>query len=101
MTCPTGDRDPRLRLRLFVGGQLADETWIDADAPDANDLITAVMRLHQEAAEAAQAAGTPWMIEAFDPEAPVGSAYVRLGTDSSLMQRPTATWWFPVAGADS
>jgi hypothetical protein len=40
------------------------------------------------------------MIEAYDPTAPPGSGYVRLGTDDTLMVRPTATWWFPVAGAD-
>lgn len=96
---PTGD-DDRLRLRLFVGGQLADEAYIAADDPDAPDLIATVTGRLQNAAQAAQAEGQPWMMEAFDPTAPVGSAYVRVGTDSTMMRRPVATWWFPVAGAD-
>jgi hypothetical protein len=81
----TGER-PRhgqLRIRLFVAGSLADETW--TDDPREAPRIAAV---HQRQAGAADRAGKRWLVEVFDPDAPPAEAYLRFGTDSAGMTAP-------------
>jgi hypothetical protein len=85
---PEHDPDSRLRLRLFIGGTMADEHWIDAADPKAGDLAAATSDLHAAAVEAASAAGDVWMIEVYDPDAAPDSAYLRIGTDTEGMTDP-------------
>lgn len=83
------DRRDGLRLRLFVDGELQDETWLTADTEDeALSIGHATAELHRAACEAAEARGASWMIEAFDPEAPRESAFLRFGTDPAGMVDP-------------
>jgi len=80
--------DPRLRFRVWIAARLADEAWIDASNPDAEQLMEAV-RAHQYAlVEQAAAADRPWLIEVYDPAKPEDEAYWRLGTDAAGMVDP-------------
>lgn len=72
-----------LRFRLYVGGVLVSEELVPDDVSEAE----------LEARAAAQAElvtedGPPWMLEVYNPDAPLAFAYVRLGTDASLMRNP-------------
>lgn len=72
----------RVRLRVFVGGELADELWVDPDASDEEQ------RGHIVAAQTAADAGLPWMVELHDPSLPPDQAYMRFGTDPRGMLVP-------------
>lgn len=78
---PPPPSDPRLRLRLYVDGELADETWLDATDQSADDITTATARMHASACQAAEAAGLEWRIEVYDPEAPGQLRILTIGTD--------------------
>ena len=80
--------DPRLRFRLYLAGQLTDETWIDVGATDADATADATSARHRAAADAAESEGFTWMIEVFDPAAPPGTGYLRIGTDTCGMIAP-------------
>lgn len=69
-----------LRFRIYVGGQLRAEEWVDepADAPAAAE----------RHARMALGPGQPWLVEVFNPDAPPDSAYLRFGTDQGGMVEP-------------
>lgn len=71
--------DPRLRIRLYVDGQLADEVWIDARDPGHHAQTDAAQDRHMALAAAAHRAGQSWCMEAFDPAEPPHRAYIRFG----------------------
>lgn len=75
------DCDPRLRFRLWVDGELVDETWIDASSPDRDQLVDAMGRRHKALTDSADEGGRRWLAEVHDPAAPEAEASVRFGTD--------------------
>lgn len=78
--------DSRLRFRLFLGGELFDETWIDAaNATEADRVVTATRSMHAEATVEAERAGMLWLIEVYDPSAHPAIAFLRFGTDLAGM----------------
>ena len=86
MTTP----DSRLRIRLWIDGALIDEAWIDSLNPEAPAQTSALTAVHSQLAELADAHGIPWLTEVYDPEAPEGQAYLRIGTDKAGMVQPIA-----------
>jgi hypothetical protein len=80
--------DPRLRLRLWIDGALIDEAWIDSLDPHAASRVDAVHAVHTHLAELANAHGVPWLTEVYNPEAPEGDQYIRIGTDDAGMVQP-------------
>lgn len=82
--------DNRLRLRLFIDSRLADEVWLNADDPHAPAKAERTALAHTAAADQADADGQPWMTEVYDPAADPDRAYLRIGTDTSLMEDPQA-----------
>lgn len=81
-------RDPRMRLRFYVDGTLADETWVDITSPAYRAQITAVRLRHETLAAAADATGKVWLAELYDPDQPDETAYIRFGTDQAGMIDP-------------
>jgi hypothetical protein len=82
-----GAPDPRLRFRVYIGGRLVDETWVDCSAPGAGAVADAVQARHEALAADADHEGVPWVIEVYDPEQP-DSIPFRLGTDPTGMVLP-------------
>lgn len=80
--------DPRLRLRLLIAGRVADETWLDANDPDAQRLADITTAVHSEGVDACREYGVPWLIEVYQPAADPGSAYLRAGSDAAAMAWP-------------
>ena len=80
--------DPRLRFRLFVGGQLIDQVWLNADNPADHDRIDEVRDRHDALSVQADADGLPWMVEVYDPALHDREAYLRFGTDTDGMVQP-------------
>jgi hypothetical protein len=72
----------QLRVRLYLGGQLADERWLSLADPDDT---TWVGLAHVEAAAEADRTGVLWLVEVFDPDLPEEAAYKRFGTDTAGM----------------
>jgi hypothetical protein len=93
---PTTHPDNRLRLRLWIGGELRDEVWITADDPGALTKATLTGSVHIAAVERAEAAGSRWLVEVYDPDAPEGEAYLRFGTDTAGMVAPAPLNGFEV-----
>lgn len=77
-----------LRLRLWIGGELRDELWINADDPNVSELTDATAAYHLRITEMADAAGIVWMTEVYDPGQPEDRAYLRIGTDLDGMHEP-------------
>jgi len=77
-----------LRFRIFVGGRLTLEQWIDAADPASGDLAAATADLHATACTQADAAGQTWQLEVFDPAVP--DVLLRIGTDTTGMILPLA-----------
>lgn len=89
------DRDTsRLRLRLWIDGELRDETWIDAADPHALLAADFARRLHETLVADAEAHDQPWLTEVYDPGAPEDRAYFRVGSDLDGMVYPV-----PINGA--
>jgi hypothetical protein len=80
--------DARLRFRVYLGGVLADEVWIDAADPGSRDLATMTAIMQADICQRAALDGVPWLLEVYDPGSPAGSAYLRLGTDKDGMGCP-------------
>jgi hypothetical protein len=80
--------DPRLRLRLLIAGRVADETWLDADDPDAQRLADITTAVHSEGVDACREYEVPWLIEVYRPAEPAASAYLRVGSDVAAMAAP-------------
>jgi hypothetical protein len=78
-----------LRLRLYIGGMVTDEQWVDSA-----DLVEEIGQRHQDAAAEADARGIAWLVEIYDPAAPQEAAYLRFGTDEAGMVMPqqVKTW---------
>lgn len=81
---PTG---PRLRMRVYVDGEVAREDWIGAGSTIDGAQLAAE---HADITEAASDRGSVWQIEIYDPTAPDGEQYHRYGTDRAGMVLPTA-----------
>lgn len=77
--------DPRMRWRVWIAGELVSTTWIDTTDADAADQVDKLRKLHQRMC---LSSGLPWMVELYDPAEPEVSAFLRFGTDDSLMQMP-------------
>jgi hypothetical protein len=91
------DRDTsRLRIRLWIDGELRDETWIDAADPFALLAADFARRAHEVLVAAADRDGIPWLTEVYDPSAPEDRAYFRVGSDHDGMVYPV-----PINGASS
>jgi len=88
-----------LRLRLWIGGELRDELWINADDPNVSELTDATSAYHLRVTEMAEAAGVPWMTEVYDPAAAPDRAYLRIGTDAAGMIDPQP-WDGAIPGAN-
>jgi hypothetical protein len=82
--------DPRVRIRLFIAGRLADEAWLDTADPDAARLAAITTAVHAEGAAAAREYGLPWLIEVYQPAEPPEVAYLRTGSDRAAMADPVA-----------
>jgi hypothetical protein len=81
---PTG---PRLRMRVYVDGEVAREDWIGAGSTIDGAQLAAE---HADITEAAAARGSVWQVEIYDPTAPDGEQYHRYGTDQAGMVLPMA-----------
>jgi hypothetical protein len=62
-------RDIRLRMRLWIDGELSGETLMRSPLLDAkaDEKINAWMESYLDSAKRAEAAGSVWMIEICDP----------------------------------
>jgi hypothetical protein len=80
--------DARLRFRVYLGGVLADEVWIDAADPGSRDLATMTAIMQADLCQRAALDGVPWLLEVYDPGAPPGASCLRLGTDADGMVYP-------------
>lgn len=89
---PPDGLDPAvaLRLRFWIGGELRDEVWINQSDLRAQELFDFCSTFHLAQAELADAAGVPWLIEAYNPALPEANAYLRYGTDTDGMVSPIA-----------
>jgi hypothetical protein len=77
----------QLRFRVWVGGELVREDWLPGATLGAGvDLA----RVHAGLATEAEAKDTPWLVEVYDPAAPVDEGYMRFGSDASQMVCPVA-----------
>jgi hypothetical protein len=85
---------PMLRARMYVGGELRDEQWLDVSDPGHEEATDELLRRHLDLAERSTAAGLSWLLEMYDPGLPAGLRYLRLGTDATRMANPTA-WTVP------
>lgn len=83
----------RLRLRVFTGGTLADEQWIDTASPDCLRRAEETRNRHVALVEQAVRDGRPWLVETYDPDQPEESRYIRVGTDTRGMRVPAAAEW--------
>lgn len=80
--------DPRLRFRVWVDGELVDETWLDATNPDADEHFAAMTGRHEALVQAADLIDSVWLVEWYDPARPEDQAYGRAGTDVAGMVDP-------------
>jgi hypothetical protein len=87
--------DPRMRFRMWVGGELRAEEWLTIDDPDADAKADAIRTQHMQLAVAAHLAGIPWLCEVWDPAGNLRSPItgqpgecMRFGTDRSGMHEP-------------
>lgn len=76
-----------LRFRVWVGGQLRLEEWLDEKIHPA-----AAEDAAQRHAATAMASGRPWLVEIYNPDADEADAYIRFGTDTAGMVEPTQTF---------
>jgi hypothetical protein len=80
--------DDWLRFRLYLDGRLHDEAIIDTRDPDAEQRCGEAGDRMARQAEEAEAAGRLWCTEVYNPIQPPSEAYLRFGTDSSVMVEP-------------
>lgn len=72
-------------FRLYVSGKLVDEIHV-TEANEQSGLERA--RWQGDKAVDAEQEGKVWCLEIFDPDAPLENAYIRTGTDISMMKDP-------------
>jgi hypothetical protein len=80
-----------LRFRVFVGGALKHEEWLeieDMGQTRGEMAARAIAAVERHAQIAFSEPGRPWMIEVYDPDQPPDRAYTRLGTDLEGMVDP-------------
>lgn len=80
--------DPRLRLRVWIDGRLAAETWLDVSSPDVERVADAATDSHSALVQRADRDGRRWLVEVYDPARPEREAYARFGTDTAGMVDP-------------
>jgi hypothetical protein len=77
--------DMRLRFRVYVDGEVADEAWVGGPG----DVDGETLALKQRAlCDTASDHGQLWLIEVYDPDVPEDAAYWRFGTDPAGMVLP-------------
>ena len=79
--------DPRLRFRVFIDGELVDETWVNVCTFERLDTIEQVWARHHRLIAQAQTEGKRWLIEIHDPRIPEDQA-LRFGTEQAGIQQP-------------
>ena len=72
-----------LRFRIWLGGDLHLEEWIDEHA----DPVAAADAARRHAT-ITMTATVPWLVEVYDPTADPTNAYIRFGTDDKGMVEP-------------
>jgi hypothetical protein len=77
----------QLRFRVWVGGELVREDWLPGARLEAGE---ALGNVHAGLATEAEARGEQWLVEVYDPAAPVDEGYLRFGSDTSAMVCPVA-----------
>lgn len=70
----------RLRVRLYIGGELCFEEWVDASGID--------KAAQRHAAQQLKHPGKEWNVEVFDPTEPENEAYLRFGSSTEGMVQP-------------
>lgn len=81
--------DTRLRFRVYVEGELIEETWIDVLDPKTHAGLADELRdRHHAITEQADTDDKAWLIEMYDPAQPEETAYHRVGTDTAGMVDP-------------
>jgi len=73
----------RVRIRMFVDGELVDEAW-----PTKPSDLTALLDLHTRIADNASARGALFCVEVYDLDAPPDRCAMRWGTDPTMMREP-------------
>jgi hypothetical protein len=86
------DPAPWMRFRLYVAGEVKDETWLNVDGPEVAANFAAVNHRHHDLIVWAERARLPWMTEVYNPAAPEGQQYARVGTDADGMVQPMVVW---------
>jgi len=79
-----------LRFRIYIGGELTLEQWIDANDPASGDLAATTADLHAAACAQAEERGELWLLEVYDPAAQ--DSTLRIGTDTTAMTLPVPLW---------
>lgn len=67
-----------VRIRVFVDGELVEEDWLNDDNSEELGLKHFALTEGQDR----------WLVEVFNPHVPEEGAYVRFGTDDSMMTEP-------------
>lgn len=80
--------DTWLRFQFFIAGKLTATDWVDCSQPNAKKQAEVIRKTHELLVERAEDQGLLWMSEIFDPEEEPENAYLRMGTDASLMVKP-------------
>jgi hypothetical protein len=80
--------DPRLRFRIWIGGKLVSEEWLDTSDTNATRLASTIQAKQAEIVTKAAETGSVWLAEVYDPAAPRSKAYLRFGTDRTGMHQP-------------
>lgn len=76
----------KLRLRVWVMGELVDERWVDAAAPNAGLEAEREAEHQYVLVQQAEAQGFTWAVESWDPDGDVPA--VRFGTEATGMLEP-------------
>jgi|HubBroStandDraft_6_1064221.scaffolds.fasta_scaffold33187_7 hypothetical protein len=77
--------DMRLRFRVYVDGEIADESWVGVGSDVDGEQLALK---HRALCDAASDHGQLWLIEVYDPGEPEHAAYYRFGTDPAGMVLP-------------
>lgn len=71
-----------VRLRLYIHGRILDEAIVDTTTPDAGDRFDAAGARQGLLAGAASQFDLPWIAEAYRPDNPEATRYLRFGSDA-------------------
>ena len=77
-----------LRFRTYVDSALVTNDWIDCREPDVDRAVVAVREYQWALVDLANDKDKVWMIEVYDPDAAPEAQYLRIGTDTSMVEVP-------------